>query len=358
VNRRPAILAAAAAATLTLPCAAQAATKTVDMGTPLPVQKQLNSKYSADVNAFFPNGITIHAGDSVKFVPTGFHNVDFPAKGKKAAELLATQGPVSGVLDAAGAPFWFNGKVANVGFNPAVITGSLGKKVTYSASKGVQSGLPLSDKPKPMTVKFPKTGKYTYYCDVHPGMKGTVTVAATSKSIPSAADDQKALAEQVKTVTATVKKVAKPSLPANTITIGSAGAGGAEVFKFLPETLTVPVGATVKFIMDPQSLEVHTATSGPGNPENQPSSYLGKLAASLESPTIDPAAAYPSDPPPAGPAKLTPALHGNGFWNSGVLDALKASALPAENSVTFSAAGTYTFYCLVHPFMRGTVVAQ
>jgi plastocyanin len=341
-----------------LPCAAQAATKTVDMGTPLSAQKQLNTKYGADINAFFPNGITIHAGDSVKFVPTGFHNVDLPVKGKKAAGLLATQAPVGGSLDAAGAPFWFNGQVPNVGFNPAIITGSLGKKVTFSASKGVQSGLPLTEKPKPMTVKFPKAGKFTYYCDVHAGMKGTVTVLARSRTIPSAAADKKAVAAQLAKATATVKKLAKPTLPANTVTIGSAGAGGAEIFKFLPETLNVPVGTTVKFIMDPQSREVHTATAGPGNPETEAGSYLGKLAASFESPTIDPAGVYPSDPPPAGPAKLTPTLHGNGFWNSGVLDAVNASALPAANSVTFAAAGTYKLYCLVHPFMVGTVVVQ
>jgi plastocyanin len=26
--------------------------------------------------------------------------------------------------------------------------------------------------------------------------------------------------------------------------------------------------------------------------------------------------------------------------------------------VTFAAAGTYNFYCLIHPFMKGTVVVQ
>ncbi|MEA2254813.1 MAG: Cupredoxin-like domain, partial [Solirubrobacteraceae bacterium] len=29
-----------------------------------------------------------------------------------------------------------------------------------------------------------------------------------------------------------------------------------------------------------------------------------------------------------------------------------------SNAVTFSQAGTYTFYCLIHPFMKGTVVVQ
>jgi plastocyanin len=357
MTRRPAMLAAGAAVALALPAAAQAATKTVDMGTPLKSQKQLSGRYGADVNDFFPHGVTIHAGDSVRFVPTGFHNVDLPAKGGKVTPLLATSNPISGAVDSLGAPFWFNG-APNIGFNPAVVTGSLGKKVTYTGAKGVQSGLPLSNRPKPMTVKFPKSGTYTYYCDVHAGMKGRVRVLAKSKRIPSAKTDKKTVAAQVARAIRLANSLQTPTLPANTVTVGNAGAHGVEVFKFLPESLTVPVGATVKFIMSPKTYEIHTATAGPGNPESEPNSYLGTLAKSFEAPVIDPAAVYASDPPTAGPAKLTPTLHGNGFWNSGVLDVLSSTQPPSSSSVTFAAAGTYKLYCLVHPFMVGTVVVQ
>jgi plastocyanin len=27
-----------------------------------------------------------------------------------------------------------------------------------------------------------------------------------------------------------------------------------------------------------------------------------------------------------------------------------------QNAVTFTTAGTYEFYCLIHPFMHGTVI--
>jgi plastocyanin len=64
--------------------------------------------------------------------------------------------------------------------------------------------------------------------------------------------------------------------------------------------------------------------------------------------------AYPSDPPGAV-AGLTPQSHGNGYWSSGVLDTTSASPLPASSRVRFDAPGTYTFYCLIHPFMKGTV---
>ena len=354
--RRLTVFACATATSLVLAPTAFAATKSVDMGTPVAAQKALG-KYQSDVNAFFPTAITIHAGDSVKFVPTGFHNVDFPAKGGKPTALLVNGATVSGSLDAAGNPFWFNGAVPTVGFNPAVIFGALGKKVTYTRAKGVQSGLPLSNKPKPMTVKFPKAGTYTYYCDVHAGMKATVRVVAKSKRVPTAKQDAKRVADQVAQALKIAKGLTTATLPANTITVGNAGAHGVEYFGFLPGTLTVPHGTTVKFQMSTKSLEIHTATAGPGNPDTEGDSYLGKLAKSFEAPAIDPAAVYPSDPPGA-PASLTPASHGNGFWNSGVMDAAAASPPPGSSTVTFAAAGTYKLYCLIHTFMVGTVVVQ
>ena len=66
---------------------------------------------------------------------------------------------------------------------------------------------------------------------------------------------------------------------------------------------------------------------------------------------------YPSEPF-GTVGTLTPQSHGNGFWNSGALDNVKASPQPTSNSVTFTAPGTYEFYCMVHPQMHGTVVVQ
>jgi plastocyanin len=333
--------------------AAHAATKTVDMGLPLKTQKTFNSK-GLDVNDFFPHGVTIHVGDSVRFVPTSFHTVDLPNKGGKPLALLAPGAAVSGSLDAANSPFWFNGQPA-FGFNPAVVLGSLGKKVTYTGAKTVESGLPISAHPKPMTVKFTKAGTYTYYCNVHAGMKGTVRVLAASKKIPTAAADKKTLAKQIATAAKSGLGLGRASQPADTISVGSAASHGVEYYGFVPGTLTVPHGTTVTFQMSAKSREDHTATTGPGDPEKQPSSYLGALSASFNAPMIDPRATYPSDSP-AAPAALSPTLHGNGFWNSGVMDTVSASPLPSSSKVTFSTPGTYQFHCLIHPFMHGTVI--
>jgi plastocyanin len=350
------VLASLAVASLAAPSAASAATKTVDLGVPLKQQHRFQV-LGTDVNDFFPHGVSIHAGDTVKFVPTGFHDVDLPAKGKKPLPLLVTGAPASGSLDAAGNPFWFNGQ-PNLGFNPAVAgVSGYGKHFTYTGAKSIVTGLPLADHPKPLTIRFPKTGTYSYYCDIHPGMKGVVRVLAKRKRVPTAKQDAKALKRQLATALGTARTIQNVTGEANTVDVGLASAHHVEFYGFLPQTLTVPVGSIVKFQMPTGSVEVHTATTGPGDPEQDPNSYLGKLAASLISPAFDPAAVYPSDTPP-NPAALTLSSHGNGFWNSGALDSLASTPLPAANAVKFSQAGTYQFYCLIHPFMHGTVVVQ
>jgi plastocyanin len=340
---------------LVVPAGASAATRSVDMGTPPSASKALG-KYGADVNAFFPRTTTVHVGDSVRFVPVGFHNLDLPKKGGKPTPLFAPQGTVSGSVDPTGAPFWFNGQ-PNFQFNlPALLPKGFGKKFSYSGAKGVQSGLPLANKPKPVTVKFTKAGTFTYYCDIHPGMKATVQVRAASKSIPSAKGHAKRVKDQTTAAIATAKKLSKQAPTGNTVDLGVAGKGGVEIFAMVPAQKTVPVGTTLTFQMSSGSYEVHTATFGPGNIED-PSTFIGKIAKSFEGPAIDNAGIYPSEPP-GTVGSLTPTLHGIGFWNSGALDRASATPLPPASQVTFGAPGTYTYYCLIHPFMKGTVTVQ
>jgi plastocyanin len=342
-------------AALAAPGLAQAATKVVDMGTPLSSQKAFQAA-GGDVNDFFPHGVTIHAGDKVKFVPTGFHSIDIPPRGSGPLALITPTGAkVAGSNDAAGQPFWFNGQDI-VGFNPALVAGKFGKSLKYTGAKRVESGLPLAPKNKPVTVRFTKAGNYTYFCDVHPGMKGVVHVKKSGK-VPSKKADTKALKRQVARGLSVTKALAKSTVPANTIDVGVAGAHGEELYAFMPSSVKVPVGTTLRFRMSPTSFEDHTATTGPGDPEKDPSSYLGQIAASFQGTTPDPRAVYPSEPPTTT-GTLTPVLHGNGFWNSGVMDTSAATPLAGDNSVTFGAPGTYQFYCMIHPFMHGTVIVQ
>jgi plastocyanin len=352
-HRRTAALTACALA-LAIPASASAATKDVNMGIPISSQKAFQ-KLGAEVNDFFPHGTTIRVGDSVRFLPVGFHNVDLPKKGGKPTSAVVPGAPVAGSVDPAGAPFWFNGQ-PSFGFSPAMAPAGFGKTFTYTGSNNIQSGLPLVPKPKPMTVKFTKAGRYTFYCDLHPGMTGKVTVRSKGRAVGSARAHANRIKAQVKRDLAIAKKLPKAKPPAGIVDVGEAGKYGIEYFGMLPATTTVPVGTTLTFRMTPGSYETHTATFGPGNIED-PSSFIGKIAKSFEGESIDPAGVYPSDPPPAV-ATLTPTTHGIGFWSSGQLDLDSASPLPPSNKVTFGAPGTYTFYCVIHTNMKGTVTVQ
>jgi plastocyanin len=363
---RLAVLTGGAMASLALPVAAHAGTKTVYMGEPPNVANTFEQKYSSDVNDFFPHGVTVHVGDSVKFFP-GFHTVDFPARGQKPLNFVVPNGPQpSGLNDDANQPFWFNGKVNEFGFNPALRPSA---KATYPSKKRVDSGVNAGPgKPKPFVVKFTKTGSFTYYCDLHPGMKGVVHVVAKSAKVPSAKADAAAIKKQVNTALASAKQIGKTVAPTGTVLVGAGGRGNVEYYGFFGPTAPIKAGTTLRFEMGKGALEVHTATTDtaassapPSGPPNFdiPSSYLTKLASTFQGiGPFDPIATFSSDPAGGTPASLSPSLHGNGFWNSGVLDNSKASPLPSNESVRFDTPGTYTFYCLIHTFMHVTIQVQ
>jgi plastocyanin len=339
-----------------IPATADAKSRTVTMGPSGSQQKTLGKTVTSkadfvDVNDFFPHGVTVHVGDKVKFKNFGFHTVDIPAKGEGVLGLVAPTGTnVAGVNDSLGQPFWFNGN-PNFGFNPALANVKFGKRVKYSGKKRAASGLPFA-KANAFTVKFTKAGKYRYFCDVHPHMSGTVTVKKKSKSIPSAKTVKHRSKKQFKRALKIAKRIRNTEAPANTVDVGAHGSHGVEYYQMFPNTLTIPAGTTVKFQMMNGSTEDHTATFGP-------SAYLKPIAQTFANPApptfqIDPRGVYQSEPP-ATTASLSPALHGNGFWNSGAMDQDSATPLPTNNSVKFDTPGTYVFECLIHTNMKGTI---
>lgn len=350
---RKLVVAATAAAVLGAPTMAHAATQNVWVGTPPSAQKALQ-KIGVDANQFFPTAMKVHVGDTVKFTPVGFHSANFPAAGKSPVAPFAPVGTVAGEKDAAGTPFWFNG-LPQLSLDPSLTKPGYGKSFTMPSATGVQSGLPLAAKPKPMSVKFTKAGVYTYYCNIHPGMKGTVSVLAKTKKVPTAKAVGLAVNNQVKADKVIAATLAKATVPADTVLMGPEKKGMV-LFAFLPGKLSVKPGTTVTFAMPLVATESHTAAFGPGDPnDDKTKSYLGDLSASIESPAIAGAAVYTSEAP-GTTASYSPTLHGNGFWNSGVLDAVAASPPPSSAKVRFDTAGTYTYYCLIHPFMKAQVV--
>ncbi|HET9104443.1 MAG TPA: hypothetical protein VFN55_13895 [Solirubrobacteraceae bacterium] len=341
-----------AALALAVPATSSAAVRVVNVGPPPSTKKLVQklgaagvAKYKPDVNAFFNQHTTIHVGDKVSFINNGFHTIDIPAKGGSDLPLiLPSGGLVSGVNDASGTPFWFDGRLPNLGFNPLLFKAS-GPK-SYNGSQRIDSGLPLGPKIKPLVVSFTKAGTYRYFCDVHPGMIGYITVKPKTAKVPTAKQAAAAALHQLTTDIKAAVKAAKTHVPANTVDLGQSAPGGVELYSMFPATLTVNAGTVVTFQMSQHTEEVHTATFGP-------QSELKTLSVG---PAVPPQAAFPSDP---GQLVENPTVHGDGFANTGFLDRdASTKTIPAAGKVLFNTPGTYQFVCLIHPFMHGTIVVK
>jgi plastocyanin len=348
----------ALAVALLIPAGASAATKKLVAG---PLNPKALPK-GGDTNVFYRKLVTVHVGDKVKWTLNGFHTVTFPAKGKKPPAFIAPDpngGKIAGQNDAAGAPFWFNGQTRLILSQQGAFP--VGGK-TYNGKKLVSSGAPLANgRPKPVTIKFTKAGTYQYYCTIHEGMRARVKVVKKGKKIPSAAADRRAakkeFAKDAKRSQADAKFTGPPGnqVDAGHDTIRTTQLG------FFPAKKTVPVGSSVTLALTRTTTEIHTFSFGPAD-------YLKQQADGFVQPdtsggpgrpvfVFNPLIAFPSDPPPTLPP-YTGANHGNGFFNTGVLDQDPKTPNPATAHVVFSKPGTYSYICLIHPEMQGQIVVK
>ena len=341
------------AVALIAPAAAGAATKTIQAGPTADKSKQFQAAFG-DANAYFRRVVTIRKGDSVRWQINGFHSVTFvPTGGTTPALFVPDAGtPVAGVNDAAGNPFWFNGQ-PTIGFNLQAALPQGGN--SFKPSVLENSGLPIAGPPEPYKLKFKRKGTFSYVCVVHPGMAGKVKVVGRARSVPSRSKDRRAAANEQNAALERVERLTTGLGTEDlekTIQGGNDRRRGATVYKFFPQNPTYKVGDTVTLQIAPGSTEVHTFTFGPSNGKD---AYNDVIAESFASPVIDPRGVYPSEAPPAGIPTYNGTGHGNGFFNSGTLDRDDLSPLPASTKLTFSAPGSFSFICLIHPFMTNTV---
>ena len=131
------------------------------------------------------------------------------------------------------------------------------------------------------------------------------------------------------------------------------------VYEMFPSTLTINAGQTVTFSMAKEfRSEVHTVTFGPekvrsGLEKNFITPLKGAARGTLG---LAPRGVYPSDQPPL-PA-YDGSNHGDGFFNTGVLDNDPASPFPVSAQITFTKPGTYHYECVIHEHMDGTIVVR
>jgi plastocyanin len=131
---------------------------------------------------------------------------------------------------------------------------------------------------------------------------------------------------------------------------------GATLDMFLPGKVTVKVGDTITF----SSATFHTVAIGGKRasiivPDPTHAKYAGIVDAAGKPFYFNglPKLIYNGQAlAPYGPHAVTPGVHAN----SGVLSPNGPKAAPATFTFSFPKAGTYHFYCQIHPNMKGTVV--
>ena len=347
-NQRSLVVAAGIAALLIPAGAAQAATKQVTIGPAKPLKGVPPVAFDAD---FYPRKITIAKGDHLRFKwTTGFGDVIFVPKGEDTPPLGVPRPDklVADAKDAAGNPMWFNGQ-PNLSPNIPNLMPQGGKAI--DGSKVIGSGFCFDGPMKPWKVRFSKAGTYRLTSVFHPSKKLTVTVKKNGKAVPGKKADKRRLAKQVKASTKLAKKLVAFDGPNGNVVRAGNDAKGIAQIAYFPAKKTVKVGDTVTFEMSKDSIELHNVHFGPKD-------YLDPFAQRFLGEVFEPFVVYRSDAPGTA-VSYDGTNHGNGYFNTGLLDSDKSSPFPSKDSVTFAKAGTYAYYCAVHGNdMAGEIVVQ
>lgn len=308
------------------------------------------------IDAFMPKNVTLNVGDTVVFTKKTVepHTVTInPPNPLPAPFLPAPDGRLEG-----NPALFFSDPPSQI--PPAAPGSPTLWEASVNGTQLVHSGF-LQGPSDVVKIAFLKAGTYQYVCEIHPTMKGTITVNASGKKYAkSAADYQKDAADQLskqkstgKTFRESIKIPAPASEGGNRNHTVYAGAGDAtnsnDFYGFIGgENLAVKVGDKVTWTLEKNDPGVpHTVTflSGAAQPElvvpePQPNGPP-KLV-------VNPLALAPA---PAQPAPYA----GTGYVNSGLM--LTGSPGPQAFSLTFSKPGTYKYLCILHDpnGMNGTI---
>jgi plastocyanin len=260
------------------------------------------------IQTFRPESVIVHEGDTVKWTnPYGeIHTVSFYPAGQPLPDLIV------------------NGDI-----NPAVAAPS--GPTTFDPTKASNSGIMEEDGVYSLT--FPKSGIYSYFCFIHPGMIGTIQVvpvgsnaASTQSNITNQAKAQldAGIAAGQASVAATKPTSSKNADGSTTYeNLIPANAGQVNLYQFVQPSMDIKVGDTVKWI---NNTDVpHTVTFG-----------IEKAGPDFQGPFV----------PTTAPAGTS--FDGSKLVNSGIYSAAFPGAVGNSFSLKFTKAGTYAYICLLH----------
>ncbi len=359
-----------------------------------------DSKINESFDAYFPNALKVHAGDSVVFHYVGVgepHTVTLGTLANTAvtafSKLTAAQQnnpPKSALAADAKLPGLTEGN--SITATPTVAN----RCVLASGVPSAKAACPASTAPafdgtqsyynsgwltanEKFTVHLSSStpaGTYRFMCLVHREfMSGKITVVPASTPVPSPAADaalgQKQLAQSEAPLTAPAKLLAegKPPIPgvtlpgSNPVLVGSGAPGSSsagQIDQFGPKSVHIPVGGSVTWWL----AGLHTITFNSTNADNDIQT-VGKngdvtINAKAAAPVGGPG--EPPKPPTGGTQthivfKVVAAKiwNGSGFLNSGIFGNSQPPNIEGYK-LTFTHAGTYKYICTVHDNMKGTIV--
>lgn len=361
--------------------------------------------------AYFPQAVTVHAGDTVTFksndtgephtvtfgtiVDTGLNafaalpdeikNADEPPSEEEIAKLPAdTQANLkaTGDLDEKlpallpDGPGDANQLAANPCFlatgDPA--TDAACPEVAQPAFDGTQAVFNSGFLPDDATFDVELAddiapGTYNYFCLLHrQGMTGTITVVADDTDVPSAAEVATTAADELEERFASKLKPAATELaatPADKAVAGAPPIEGQEdlaaiLNAFGPGEVEAKAGAPVTWtVFGPHTIAVNAPADANGIMVKGPD---GAWHANPKA--FEPAGGAGAPPPPEGdPGPPDPnappvvidggTFDGEGFHSSGLI--LSFGAPVYQYKLTFAKAGTYQITCQIHPDMKGSV---
>jgi plastocyanin len=192
------------------------------------------------LNAFFPDPLAIHVGDTIRWTTVGPHTITFnsskpPLRAKRPlGEFLPGPGP------------------GELTVGPAIFPTGAPDTATYGGTEQISSGAPQGPPPSgglpTFSVTFTAPGIFGYVCEIHPGMRGTIRVEPASDPLEETPAQARTRAQA--TMGELVTKLRNDMAayqPASATPVHSALAGvgdgfGGSLLGFLPGNLMVQRG--------------------------------------------------------------------------------------------------------------------